>query len=67
MNILVLWKTGSFFSGIERQEQLPSTELVSHLQRLTQIPRKDGKSDCEFSKPMTFKCFSEPLSQINMP
>ena len=65
MNIWVLWKTESFFSGIERQEQLPSTELVSQLQRLSQILRKDGKSDCEFSKPMTFRRFSEPLSQIN--
>jgi hypothetical protein len=57
----------SFFSGIERQEQLLSTELVSQLQRFTQILRKDGKSDCEFKKPMTLKRFSEPLSQINMP
>jgi hypothetical protein len=67
MNVWVLWKTESFFSGTERPEQLPSTESVSHLQRLIQILRKYGKSDCDLGKPMAFKRFSEPLSQINMP
>jgi len=42
-------------------------ELVSQLQRLSQILRKDGKSDWEFSKPITFKRFSEPLLQILTP
>lgn len=61
----MLWKSESFFSGIEIREQLPSTELLSQLQRISEILRKESKPDCEFRKPITFKRFSEPLSQIN--
>jgi len=55
INIWVSRNTESFFSGIETQEQLPSTELVRKLQRLSQILRKVVNSYSSVQQTYYFK------------